>query len=165
MLRSVEHGDGRWLWRSKTARLEIAAANHPGIRLFWVPKERARAPAEDVAADWTVCSPKTLGTGDWGGFSAASYFFGRRFGYKELKVPVGLIFSAWSGTPAEEWTSRKALAAEPSLRSMIDRYEVSSLYNGMIAPLIPFAIRGTVWYQGEAQCRPRRPSIKYCSPR
>lgn len=26
----------------------------------------------------------------------------------------------------------------------------SSLYNGMIAPIIPYAIKGTIWYQGEA---------------
>jgi sialate O-acetylesterase len=26
----------------------------------------------------------------------------------------------------------------------------SSLYNGMIAPLLPYAIRGVIWYQGEA---------------
>lgn len=26
----------------------------------------------------------------------------------------------------------------------------STLYNGMIAPLIPFAIRGVIWYQGES---------------
>jgi sialate O-acetylesterase len=134
---------------AKDGQAEIAAANHPGIRLFWVPKVRAREPAQDVAADWAVCSPKALGSGGWGGFSAVSYFFGRDL-HKELKVPVGLIFSAWSGTTAEEWTSRKALAAEPSLKSMVGQYEVSSLYNGMIAPLIPFAIRGAVWYQGEA---------------
>ncbi len=134
---------------AQDGQAEVAAANYPGIRLFWVPKERAREPAEDVKADWAVCHPKTLGAGDWGGFSAASYFFGRDL-HKEIKVPVGLIFAAWSGTPAEEWTSRKALAAEPSLKSLTDQYEVSSLYNGMIAPLVPFAIRGAVWYQGEA---------------
>jgi sialate O-acetylesterase len=133
----------------KDGEAEIAAAAYPGIRLFWVPKERARQPARDVDADWEVCSPKTLGAGGWGGFSAAGYFFGRDL-QKELKVPVGLIFSAWSGTPAEEWTSTEALAAEPTLKTLVGQYEVSSLYNGMIAPLIPFAIRGAVWYQGEA---------------
>ena len=40
--------------------------------------------------------------------------------------------------------------AEPSLKPLVGVYEVSTLYNGMIAPLIPFAIRGAVWYQGEA---------------
>jgi sialate O-acetylesterase len=29
-----------------------------------------------------------------------------------------------------------------------------SLFNGKIAPLVPFAIRGVVWYQGEANTRP-----------
>lgn len=28
----------------------------------------------------------------------------------------------------------------------------SSLHNGMIAPLHPFAIRGAIWYQGESNC-------------
>ena len=135
---------------AKDGPAEVAAANHPGIRLFWVPKERARQPASDTASAWAVCNPTTIGTGgSFDGFSAAAYYFGRDL-HKELKVPVGLIFAAWSGTPAEEWTSKKALRAEPSLKSLCGQYEVSSLYNGMIAPLIPFAIHGAIWYQGEA---------------
>ena len=134
---------------AKNGEAELAAANHPGIRLFWVPKERARKPSTDTDANWLHCTPKSCGTGDWPGFSAAAYFFGREL-HRELKVPVGLVFAAWSGTPAEEWTSKKALAAEPSLKSLIGQYEVSSLYNGMIAPVIPFGIRGAIWYQGEA---------------
>jgi len=31
-----------------------------------------------------------------------------------------------------------------------DRNHPSVLYNGMIAPLIPYAIRGVIWYQGES---------------
>jgi sialate O-acetylesterase len=31
-----------------------------------------------------------------------------------------------------------------------DNQASCALYNGMIAPLIPFAIKGTIWYQGEA---------------
>ncbi len=127
----------------------IASANYPGIRLLAVPIVRAREPAEDVGSEWEVCSPKTLGSGGWGGFSAAAYFFGREL-HKELKVPIGLIFSAVGGTPAEQWTSRQALEAEPRLGGLAGVDENSRLYNGMIAPLIPFAIRGAVWYQGEA---------------
>ena len=50
---------------AKNGEAEVAAANYQGIRLFWVPKERARQPVTDVAADWTVCSPKTLGASGW----------------------------------------------------------------------------------------------------
>ena len=50
--------------------------------------------------------------GGWGGFSATAYFFGREL-YKDLKVPIGLIHTSWGGTPAEFWTSRKALEANP----------------------------------------------------
>jgi sialate O-acetylesterase len=32
----------------------------------------------------------------------------------------------------------------------------AALYNGMIAPLTPFAIRGVIWYQGEANTGPDR---------
>ena len=127
----------------------IASANYPGIRLFSVPIVRAREPSKDLDADWDVCSPKTLASGGWGGFSAAAYYFGREL-HKQLKVPVGLIFSAVGGTPAEQWTSRPALEAEPTLSGLSGLGDNSRLYNGMIAPLIPFAIRGAVWYQGEA---------------
>ena len=36
------------------------------------------------------------------------------------------------------------------LKNLAGQGENSRLYNGMIAPLIPFAIRGAIWYQGEA---------------
>ncbi len=32
----------------------------------------------------------------------------------------------------------------------------ASLYNGMIAPLVPFALRGAIWYQGEANANATR---------
>lgn len=44
------------------------------------------------------------------------------------------------------------LADLPPLRKMT-QYNVDSptvLYNGMIAPVVPFQIRGVIWYQGEA---------------
>jgi len=39
------------------------------------------------------------------------------------------------------------------------RFAPSGLFNGMIAPLIPYAIRGVVWYQGERNTRPGTGSL------
>lgn len=36
------------------------------------------------------------------------------------------------------------------------KHGVGLLFNGMIAPLIPFALRGALWYQGEANSTPGR---------
>ncbi len=130
------------------AAKEIAAAKYPRIRLFTVEKTKAAQPASDVKGKWAPCSPQTVSANGWGGFSATAYFFGRQL-YKSLKVPIGLIHTSWGGTPAEFWTSRKALEANPALKPLAQG-EASCLYNGMIAPLIPYAIRGAIWYQGES---------------
>ncbi len=130
---------------AKDAKQEIAAANFSKIRLFTVEKKNVPAPADDCKGHWAQCSPATLGNGGWGGFSASAYYFGREL-HQQLNVPIGLIHTSWGGTPAESWTSAKALEAEPKLKGV----RGSGLYNGMIAPLIPFAVRGAIWYQGEA---------------
>jgi sialate O-acetylesterase len=44
------------------------------------------------------------------------------------------------------WTSAEALRAHAQLKGL----RGSGLYNGMIAPLIPYGIRGATWYQGES---------------
>ena len=132
---------------AKDAQKEVAAADYPQIRLFTVDKSTASEPLNDCKQfrPWAECSPKSITNGAWGGFSAAAYYFGREL-HKQLGVPVGLIHTSWGGTPAEAWTSRKALEAEPKLKGLGG----SGLYNGMIAPLIPYGIRGAIWYQGEA---------------
>jgi sialate O-acetylesterase len=131
------------------AQDEIAAADYPNIRLFTVAKNKAAEPTAELKADWIPCSPKTIGKlWDWASFSGTGYYFGRHL-HKELGVPIGLIHTSWGGTPAEFWTSHKALEADPALKPMAQG-ESSCLYNGMIAPLIPFAIRGAIWYQGES---------------
>jgi sialate O-acetylesterase len=127
----------------RDAQKEIAAAKYPEIRLFTVTKKEADKPQTDCEGEWKACSPATVGN-----FSATAYFFGRAL-HKKLKTPVGLIHSSWGGTPAQSWTSRKALEANPILKPLASG-KSSFLYNAMIAPLIPYAIRGVVWYQGEA---------------
>jgi sialate O-acetylesterase len=117
------------------AQEQIAAANYPKIRLLLVPKVSIGQPAKDVKAEWVQCSPKTVAAGGWGGFSAALFYFGQRL-HKDLDVPIGLIDSSWGGSPIEPWT--------------VSGKNGGGMYNGMIAPVKPFAIRGAIWYQGEA---------------
>jgi sialate O-acetylesterase len=81
----------------------IASSSIPGIRLFNVQKKISGEPVEDCKGNWEVSSPATVQQ-----FSATAYFFGRKL-YNELHVPIGLIESAWGGTPSESWTSSESL--------------------------------------------------------
>lgn len=134
---------------SENGKEEVAKADHPDIRLFYVPMVKGRYPIKDIASQWRVCTPKNIAKANRGSYSAVAYLFCRQL-QKELGVPVGLIQTAWGGTPAEYWTSRKTLNSDPKLKPLLHRRDSSLLYNGMIAPLAPFAIRGAIWYQGES---------------
>lgn len=96
---------------------EVAQADYPEIHLFTVSKKTSATPLEDVEGRWVVTRPETAAQ-----FSAVGYFFGREL-YRRLKVPIGLIHTSWGGTPAEAWTSRAALAAEPALKPILDRFD------------------------------------------
>lgn len=148
---------------------EIKAANYPDIRLFTVKRDIAFQPQQNCTGSWSECSPETVVQ-----FSAAAYFFGKQL-YKRLKVPIGLIETCWGGTVAEAWTSNSALrklggfdsllnvvdSVQSHLKEIKANKELSKsflqnpntptvLYNGMIAPIIPFGMRGVIWYQGES---------------
>ena len=141
------------------ATAEKAAANYPLIRSMKVMKQGAIAPAWDIGLDrgWAVCSPSTVST--WG---ATAYFFARGV-FQSANVPIGIIESAYSGTLAEYWASLDAQQAIPELKTYSDQqldlyykgkaalYSTpGGLFNSMISPLIPFAMRGAIWYQGES---------------
>jgi len=132
---------------------EIANAQYPEIRLFTVRKSVSDTPVDDCQGQWAECSPESVGD-----FSAVAYYFGRKL-HKELGIPVGLINTSWGGTRAEAWTSAEGLAGEPDFQPILDRskpfkpgnpHQGSVLYNGMLHPVVPFAIRGAIWYQGES---------------
>lgn len=153
----------------KDSKEEIAKADHPNLRLFTVPMKLAYEPQSELPKPgnfdkWEVCTPKTVTTGQWGGFSAAGYFFGRDLEEK-LHVPIGLIHASWGGTIAEAWVSQQSLEQMPDFTQALhdlphempsdkkkgeNPNQVTVLYNGMIAPLEPLAIKGAIWYQGES---------------
>lgn len=181
------------------AERERAEANFPKIRHIKIPRIPASVVQDDVDAQWTVCSPETVGS-----YTAVGYFFGRHL-QRELGVPIGLVNSSWGGTRIEPWTPPCGFAAvqqladiwkqvqltdpaSPLYQRRLDQYLQSlqqwigkaksarhenkllepapaypdelkpltshqsptTLYNGMIHPLVPYAIQGAIWYQGES---------------
>lgn len=100
---------------------ERDAANYPLIREYYVPQSAADEPLEDTQSKWEVCSPQTVRE-----FSCVGYFFARDL-YKATHCPVGILFSAVGGTPAEYWTSRAELEQYPDLKEIVVRYDRSLL--------------------------------------
>lgn len=84
--------------------MEISEADFPQIRLFGVKTIASPSPLSECYGKWDVCTPATAAK-----FSAVAYFFGRKL-YSELKIPIGLIYAGWGGTPAEAWTSKEYLS-------------------------------------------------------
>lgn len=133
---------------------EIAKANYPNIRIFNVPRVGANYPQLNCEGAWQECSPETMKS-----TSIIGYIFGKEL-HEKLDVPVGIIVSAWGGTPAEVWIEKERVDNNSEYDDF--RYqnnetnwpsEPGATYNGMIAPLIPYGIAGAIWYQGESNCK------------
>lgn len=175
---------------------ERDAANYPQIREYYIPLKFSAETIADRNSKWEVCSPSTVSK-----FSAVGYYFAKHL-YNNIKVPIGILFSAYGGTEAEHWTSRAALEDNPEFLKVVRAYDnsikefpakaaefqrdsskltqqfladsakakadgstlpkkpvspadpkkgrmPSGLYNAMINPLLPYAIKGVCWYQGE----------------
>lgn len=125
---------------------EVAAANWPLIRHFRVAHNVATTPQDDVQAKWEDTTPETIPPQ-----SAVAFFFGETL-HRELGVPVGLINASWGGTRIEPWTPAghaDDLWLMQNIRKWDRPHDVPTvLWNGMVSGLVPFAIKGAIWYQG-----------------
>ncbi|MHB0999456.1 MAG: sialate O-acetylesterase [Armatimonadota bacterium] len=156
------------LFLTDNAESAVQTADDPMMRLFTVPVSTAPKPQRDFASkasvfhdydmymlmhgktkeivsEWEIASPESAKE-----FSAVGYYFAREL-RKHLNVPVGIINASLGATTTESWTNPEAFA-DKSLR-LVDWPEPNKpgqLYNGMISPLVPYAIRGAIWYQGES---------------
>jgi sialate O-acetylesterase len=96
---------------------EVKKADYPEIRLFTVPRRIAMAPQQDIAASsWQICTPDTVKE-----FSAVAYGFARDL-HKKLGVPVGIIESAWPGTPIEDWMPWTVFQSDDDLRTVLSKW-------------------------------------------
>ncbi|WP_116106902.1 sialate O-acetylesterase [Lewinella sp. IMCC34191] len=107
-----------WLERVKEIYgEEIAAADYPMIREFFVPTmTELSGPREDFPeGDWKVVTPESVMD-----MSAIGYFFARRL-HETYDIPVGIINTAVGGTPIEAWTSAEGLRDFADLQETIRR--------------------------------------------
>jgi len=93
---------------------EISYANNSNIRLITVKKDYSLEKKFNFIGKWKECSPSTAAD-----FSASAYYFGKKL-YDELKVPIGLIFTSWGGTPIEAWTSNEAMNKAGLLKEKLE---------------------------------------------
>lgn len=166
---------------------EAAKADYPGMRLFKPAQKYAFDPLADCKGEWIVCSPQAL---QQGRFSAVGFFFGKEL-YHHLGRPIGLVQVAWGGTAGQLWMSLEALEGNAELKYRADEFKEAKknsgqgtaeeagakelvakdetvapkiptvLFNGLINPLIPYGIKGVIWYQGEANGKSEESSKEY----
>lgn len=132
--------------------MAVANASNPDLRLFTVDRLASKTPEKDVTkyTPWQEASPENVAM-----FSAVAYFFGQQL-QEILDVPVGMIHTSWGGSSVEAWISKEVISQYQEVDlSEVDLSErtnhiPTALYNAMIHPLIPYTIKGALWYQGES---------------
>lgn len=106
---------------------------------------------------------------------------------KAAGAPVGIIQTSWGSSSLEAWMPRSLTKSVPHFKTMMKEFDADTetrkkittilegkkpwsrpddiflrrqtniLYNAMIHPLIPYACRGLVWYQGERNTQSMHP--------
>lgn len=158
------------VWQSDVAGVAQSMPEDRGLRFFIQPRWPSEIPLFTNGGYWEHATPTN--SEEW---SAVAYSFALQIREK-LKVPVGVIWSCWGGTTAECWLPREALKTDPLTKPIMDQYTKAkkalekgeeptgihpynvpgqhkspgALFNGMIYPHIPYAMKGVIWYQGEA---------------
>lgn len=121
------------------------------LHFFTVKRNPQLLPQSDVGGQWSEATTASVRD-----FSATAYFFGQAL-RRQLGVPVGLICTAFGGSACEAWMKADWLRAFPQVQQNVTEDDVkrlqqrcpTALYNGQLAPLVGYAIRGAIWYQGE----------------
>ena len=128
----------------------LVEADNSNLRLFTVKKSAITTLQDTCSGKWEVAAATSVAQ-----FSAVGYFYANQLQQK-LKVPVGIINSSWGGTRIEPWMNKESIAQYPEALTRSTQEKTASmqratnLYNGMIAPIVNFAIKGAIWYQGES---------------
>ena len=132
---------------------DLLTASNTNIRIFLV-RRKFMSP-DSTHAGWVPAVSSEILLKD---FSAAGYFFAKNL-YAKLHIPVGMISSAVPGSRIEPWINPSKLEVAPKLKDgkqleklIADGGDPGKFYTTMVQPVIPFALKGFLWYQGESGC-------------
>lgn len=139
------------------AENELKNIPSPKLRIFQPKAMLSLVPVEDLAGEWVEVDEKNMKL-----MHAIPYFFGRDL-QKLKNIPVGIIACPMGASSNEAWLEERRIEDIPSVKKLLEerrsqsqpltdqllRKTPTSLYYGTLQPLIPFSIRGMLWYQGE----------------
>lgn len=123
---------------------EIAEANYPKIRQYWVPTAaRLTGPSEDLPKGyWKSANAKNIDD-----FSVVAYFFAKQI-FTKYGIPVGIINSSVGGTSIESWTSEEGLRDIDGMIELIARNKDTAYVNGINRKAFANQIRKTTVDKG-----------------
>ena len=91
--------------------------------------------------------------------SRVGFHFGYEL-YRKLDIPIGLILRYNSGTPIQAWIPkiqaekiRRRLDIPADWNDEQENRNPGVQFEDKISPIIPFAFRGVIWYQGERNAK------------
>ncbi|MDA6068278.1 sialate O-acetylesterase [Flavobacterium sp. AC] len=130
----------------------IVRSTKKNIRLITIPRATVLEPLDNFEGQWEVASPKSTAN-----FSATAWYFGSLL-QEVLDVPVGLIHVSYGGSSMEAWMNQEMLKDFASAKIPTKKEELAkdpnrvptTLFNGMLSPVIGYGIKGCIWYQGES---------------
>jgi sialate O-acetylesterase len=101
---------------AKSAEKEMADADLPMLRLFVVNHAAAESIQGDCEGAWVVCDADSVKD-----FPAIPFFFARELN-RGLRMPFGMILSAWGPSRAASWTPHATLEKDPVLHAVLDQF-------------------------------------------
>ena len=128
------------------------AANFSAVAYFFAREiqHNQKVPIGVVEADWGGTPAESWTSLDTIGNDAALMpVFAVRAAEMDRQADVEAIKARWAREDAAARAQGRTPEEHP-WEPPVEPWQAASLYNGMIAPVTPLAIRGVIWYQGEA---------------
>lgn len=132
---------------------ELAKPKSNQIRYLYAEKKRTKGDLKSVG--WATSANDSI----FRNISAIGYFFAKEI-HTEVHVPIGIISTSWGGTRIEEWTPKTAYLKSNVFKDSVlvkENFTIDGMVPGqkfesMFLPIVPFAVKGMLWYQGESNC-------------